>query len=160
MPWGLLVLADCSSSTACNQATDIFVDLPGGTDSISSFEATGACATTLSTICVPVSVSCETGGCDCQVRVQANKTTISMGQTEVCHLRVTAKDGEVFTQDLTFMSPAGSCFSVTGPTAAVHVVFSGAGIFDAGVVRDGGIGDGDGGVGDGDGGAADAADAD
>ena len=127
----------------------IFVELPDGTDSISSFEATGVCAPD-SDGCVPLTARCETAKCDCQQEVQVNETTLGAGQTGVCHLRVTAKTGAVFTEDLTYTSSPSSCFDVSGPPGIVRVDFADAGI-PAGGIPGGGIADGglaDGGLAD------------
>ena len=134
MPVGLLLFADCSTSTTCNPATDVFVDLPAGTDGISSLEATGACAPLSPPVggCVPVTTNCETARCECKVEIQVNQTTFGSGSTPLCHIQVTSKTGAVFTRDLTFTSAAGSCFSVSGPTGDIQVDFADAGIGDAG----------------------------
>jgi hypothetical protein len=119
----------------------IFVELPDGTDSFTSFEATGACALD-SGGCVPLTARCETAKCDCQQEVQVNETTLGAGQTGICHIRLTSKTGAVFSKDLTFTSPASSCFDVTGPPGIVHVDFADAGI-PAGGITDAGLGDAD-----------------
>jgi hypothetical protein len=140
LPFLLSFLA-CSSSSTCQPgAVSVFVELPDGTDSVSSFEATGACAPD-SGGCAPLTARCETAKCDCQQEVQVNETTIGAGQTGICHLRVIAKTGAVFTKDLTFTSPVSSCFDVSGPSGIVRVDFADAGIADAGIA-DGGHADG------------------
>jgi hypothetical protein len=174
LPLALILLADCSSSTPCNPASDLFVELPAGMDAISALDITGACAPLVPTVggCVPVKATCETAGCDCKLEVQVNATTFGPAGTGICHIRATSKTGAVFAQDLTFTSPAGSCFSVSGPTGVFTVDFGDGGIFDAGAgavdagTVDGGAGDAgagavDAGVGDAaagivDGGAGDA----
>jgi hypothetical protein len=131
LPLSLLLFTACSSSPTCNPVVDLFVELPGGTDAISSIEVTGACAPT-SGGCVPVSASCETAKCDCKVAVQVNETTFGPAQMDVCHIRVISKAGAVFMRDLAFASAGGSCFNVSGPSGTVAVDFSDAGIVDGG----------------------------
>jgi hypothetical protein len=182
LPLALLLLAHCSSDTTCGGASDLFVELPAGTDAISALDITGACAPLVPTVggCVPVKATCETSQCDCKLEVQVNATTFGSSTTGICHIRATSKTGAVFAQDLTFTTPAGSCFSVSGPTGVFTVDFGGAGLLDGGAgdaaaglvdggdaaagLVDGGAGDADaglvdGGVGDAglvDGGAGDA----
>ena len=115
-------------------------------DGLSALDITGACAPLVPTVggCVPVKATCETARCDCKLEVQVNATTFGDG---ICHIRAIAKTGAVFAKDLTYTSPAGSCFSVSGPTGIVTVDFGGAGIVDGGLgdaaIVDGGSGDAD-----------------
>jgi hypothetical protein len=130
---GLVLAASaCSSSSNCSGAPILFVELPAGTDSVSSFSATGACALEIGG-CAPVSANCSTSGCDCKFTVQVNATTFGRMPNGDCHIEAISTAGAVFTRDLTFTSSSSSCFAVSGPSGmTITVDFTNAGVGDAG----------------------------
>lgn len=156
-----LALASAScSSTPCNpQSPLIYVDLPGGTESVSSFAATGACATVLGG-CEPVAASCQTAGCECRYTLQVNPATFDASPDGICHIDVVAKDGGVFSKDLAYTSNGSSCFGVSGPVGITIVPqFSAAPPIDA-AATDGPTTPADGGSTDADARPADAVETD
>jgi hypothetical protein len=130
-----LLLASCSSTPCETGASIFFVELPAGTDSVSSFEATGACGIEFGG-CTPIAANCSTSGCACQYVVQVNANTF--GADSVCHVSAISKTGQVFMQDFPFTRSSSSCFAVTGQTGVVTVAFTGAGVVDAGANDSGG----------------------
>jgi hypothetical protein len=156
---GALPFVACSSSDTCQPASPlIFVELPGGTDSISSFAATGACAPAVGG-CDPLAASCQTAGCPCQFTVQINPATFDASPNGACRLEVVSKDGRVFSQNLVYTSSGGSCFSVSGPKGTIYIPdFAGAGSADGAAGASGDAG-GASGAGGSDGGGSDAPEA-
>jgi hypothetical protein len=115
---GALSLAACGSD-ACQTASPLlFVDIPGGTDSLASFAATGSCAPAVGG-CEPLSASCQTAACPCRFTVQVNPATFDASSDGTCHIKVVEKSGLSFAKDLAFTSNGGACFSVSGPKGIV-----------------------------------------
>jgi hypothetical protein len=153
----VLAASGCSSST-CGPASSIFfVELPAGTDSVSSFAATGACAPEVGG-CGPVSANCATSGCDCKFTIQVNATTFGAMPSGACHIEAVSTAGRLFTRDVSFTSTSTSCFAVSGPSGmTISVDFTNAGLADAGGPdADAGAPDADAGAADADGAAFDA----
>jgi hypothetical protein len=106
------------------QSALIYLDLPGGTDSISSSSATGACGR-IPGDCVPVAMACQTAGCECRITLQVNPATLDASANSVCHIEAVSKSGGHFMRDLDF-SAAGSCTALDG-TVVVASFTSGGG---------------------------------
>jgi hypothetical protein len=156
---GVIVLATaaCSSSSTCDpQSPLVYVTVPGGTDSLASITASGACGV-IPGGCVPVAASCQTSGCACTFTLQVNPSTFDASADGVCQIEAVSTNGGLFSRALAFNSKGGSCFDVSGPVGTtVLVQFSAPIIF-----RDaGGTDVADAGAGDAAGGEAGAADAD
>jgi hypothetical protein len=119
---GVLVLgAACSTTSTCPNSPLLYVDLPGGTDSISSLTVVGACGP-IPGGCVPVAASCQTAGCECRITLQVNPSTFDASPDGICDIRATSKDGGLFSKTLAFNSKGGACFDVTGPIGTVVFV--------------------------------------
>jgi hypothetical protein len=138
---GVVVLGTaCSTSSTCDPNSPlVYVDLPGGTDSISSLTATGACGP-IPGGCVPLAASCQTAGCACRITLQVNPSTFDASPDGICQIEAVSKDGGLFSRALAFNSKGGSCFDVSGPVGTVVLVQFSAPI----IFRDAGGADADG----------------
>jgi hypothetical protein len=161
-----LATAACSSSSTCDPKSPLlYVDLPGGTDSVSSLTVSGACAE-IPGGCAPVASSCQTSGCECRLTLQVNPETFDASPDGVCLIQAVATNGAEFSKAVAFNPKGGSCFDVSGPAGTTvlvqfgpPLVFRDAGGPDVGRTDAGGS-DADAGVGgtDADANASDASD--
>lgn len=118
----VLATAACSSSSTCDPNSPLlYVDLPGGTDSISSLTVKGACAP-IPGGCVPVAASCQTSGCECRITLQVNPSTFDASPNGICEVDAVSTDGALFAKSAAFNPKGGTCFDVSGPIGSTITV--------------------------------------
>jgi hypothetical protein len=109
----------------------VYVDVPDGPGSVSSIEASGACASDPSAACAPISAACDGSACECKFLFLVTES--SFGSDRTCHLRATSPTGQVFARDVMITTQDGRCFQTDSPFVMIEFPDAGApdgGAFD------------------------------
>jgi hypothetical protein len=91
----------------------VYVDVPGGAGSVSSIEASGACASDPTATCQTISSGCDGSMCECKFLFFVTEASFENDRT--CHLRATSSTGQVFVRDVTITAQDARCFEIYSP---------------------------------------------
>ena len=126
--WFAVATMGASMGLACGGSTHpacdaiggfVYVDVPGGAGSVSTIEASGACAADPTAMCQTISSGCDGSACDCRFLFLITEATF--GSDRICHLRATSSTGQVFVRDVTITTQDARCFQPNSPFVVLEL---------------------------------------